>query len=149
MLTLSRQQNQFGIRVLAGLAIVLLGGTALVYAGDGDEMDAPGPVVRDAHRVLPVIQEVNDLYANARTTHRELEAELSTATDARTALEIQRAIEQLKRNTEIEMFKIQLRHARHRDDSGSVAILEKALEHLTANDPESPNEDGPAGNQSN
>jgi hypothetical protein len=125
-----------GLAAAVTLLILAAGpGIPPLHGGeDGPAQDtsppaAPGAagVARALRAVSPVFLEIAELHAASRARRQELQVRLASASDPRDALEIQRAIEQLKQDTEVEMLRIQKRHAEARGDDACVEYLARAI----------------------
>ena len=129
-----------GLATWMGLVALLLVSAGLAIAlADGSEpasrpAETTRPVVRTELAVSPVYKEIRDLHEAAKARQDEFEAGLATALDSRRALEIQRQIQDLKSETEVEMLRIQHRHAELRGDTAAAAFLATAVRRIR--DPE-------------
>ena len=82
----------------------------------------------------PMLNEIRELYAASAERLAALKVELGKAGDLEEQLRLRRAIQEEKRNAEIEMFRIQLRYAEKRGDWKNVKKLEQTIHALV--DPE-------------
>jgi hypothetical protein len=94
--------------------------------------------------VSPMMAEIRAALAEEEARRTELAADFDAATDERAALEIQREIETLARDTELRILRIQADHARLAG-RGAVALeIEAAITEMTAPRPTPQPQDRPA-----
>jgi hypothetical protein len=92
----------------------------------------------------PRMQVLNAVMANQKAQLAELEGRLASAPDATAALEVQREIEQVKQQTEIDLLAAQARLAREAGQEQQAAAIESAIGELTAPRPVGVPQDRPA-----
>ncbi|MEZ4389017.1 MAG: hypothetical protein R3D98_15835 [Candidatus Krumholzibacteriia bacterium] len=97
--------------------------TSVLFASDV----APRP---EARPLTPQQQELATLLEARAATLETLRAQLAAATDQATALATLRTIEDHKSGTEVEILRLQKRHAERAGDLAAVAALEVAIERL-------------------
>jgi hypothetical protein len=107
------------------LATVMLTGLIVFASTDETPTDIPtGP--RAAQR-SPMVIEIDTMLGEQDLRLEKLYSELDSALDAAAALEVQRKIEAVKRDSERSMLQIQLDYARVKGTPEQVTALEKAL----------------------
>ncbi len=94
--------------------------------------------------VSPMMAEINAALEIERAQHAELEARFRTASNERAALEIQREIEALARNTELQILQIQIDHARLAGREDAALRIEAAVTEMTTPRPPRQPQDRPA-----
>jgi len=94
--------------------------------------------------VSPLMADINIALDEERTRHAELEARFRAATDERQALEVQREIETLARDTELRILRIQADHARQAGREAVAECVEAAIAEMMAPRPTPVPQDRPA-----
>ncbi len=112
-------------------------GEAVIYTRDEVQL-AP------ERAVSPLMAELRAALDAERVRHDELEARFHAATDERAALEIQREIETLARDTELQILRIQIDHARRAGREEVAQAAEAAIAEMTAPRPTPQPQDRPA-----
>ena len=95
----------------------------------GDALAGPAP--RTTVAVSPMFAEMMQALERERVAIAELQARFARATSPAQALEIQRAIERQKLETEVAVLRIQVTHARREGKVEAAAQIEAAIEELT------------------
>ena len=78
----------------------------------------------------PVQKEIRDLMAGEKAELDTLNAQFSKAVSQAVSLDLQMQIQEIKMNTRIAMFQIQLKYARERGDLEQVTQIEGILQTL-------------------
>ena len=107
------------------LAAVML--TGLMVFATPDETPTDISTEPRAVKRSPMVIEIDTMLGEQDALLEELYAELKSAPDAAAALEVQREIEAVKRDSERSMLQIQLDFARVKGTPEQVEALEKAL----------------------
>jgi len=94
--------------------------------------------------VSPMMAEIRASLDIERTQHTELETRFQATTDERAALEIQREIEALARDTELQILQIQIDHARLAGREDIAQTIEAAVTEMTTPRPAPQPQDRPA-----
>ncbi|MCK9997381.1 MAG: hypothetical protein KAH56_13990 [Candidatus Krumholzibacteria bacterium] len=104
----------FGL-LLLGLVLILTGAAPV---GDDHQVAKP------AEAASPMVQEILDSHAASRVRVAELTSGLAGLIDQSEILRIEREIEQVKVDAQIEMIRIQVRYARERGDTEMADRME-------------------------
>ncbi len=113
--------------LLAALSLLLLLSFGLVtIVGSGDSLDRR-IVPPDEPSLHPVATEIQSLQETRGARLRSLETRARETEDPQEELAIQREIQQVKVETEIAMYRVQLRHAESRGDEKTAATLRDVL----------------------
>ncbi len=139
---MSHSLHPSGFR-LAWLLVVPIAGLALAMADAQDPPASPDPSGRPAaaestvarRPLSPMMVEIRQALEGERRTVDELAAALDAARDEDEAMAILRRIHEAKRGAQIEVLRIQARHARAAGRTEAAAGIDAAIERLLAPPP--------------
>lgn len=104
----------------------------LAFAAATAAAEAPAP------RLDPVYLEISSVLQEQQDRLQELYARAAEPGDETGILALQREVEQVKMETEVELFRIQLRLAEKRGDVREMELLDAAIESIRARMPVKP-----------
>ena len=85
-----------------------------------------------ARELSPLMTEINAAMEAARQEVADLKLQYEAAVDEKEAMEIMREVAKIKRESRVEMMRIQLRHARLAGNDELVIQLEEVIIRMTA-----------------
>jgi len=112
--------------IIAGL--VVLGAGSALFAADQPAV-TPAATERE---LSPMMMEITASMEVARLEVADLKLRYEAAVDNETAMEIMREVARVKRESRVEMIRIQLRYARLEGNDELVAELEGIITRMTA-----------------
>ena len=93
---------------------------------------APGEVVAPAREISPMMMEIQAAMETARLQVAELKRRHDDTVNDEEAMDIMREAARIKRESRVEMMRIQLRYARQDGNAEQVAELEDIVIRMTA-----------------
>ena len=101
-------------------------------AGQEEALAVPPAARSEGDRLSPLDRAIALVLDSERTELARLQSAYDAASDAETALAVQRAIDALKQRSELQILEIQLTHFRAGGHAAAVAELEPVVEQMRA-----------------
>jgi len=113
------------------VAALAVGAPQPVTEKPGEPAERPDAPPAPERQLSPMMVEITALLEAEKLAVEERRLEMSQTTDMARRLELMTEIHQLKMDTELEILRVQLRHARQAGRLDTVAEIEQAIEFMT------------------